>query len=264
MRAIKRSLCSLMRNMGGFVSTTTDRTRLSAFLKQIYPVGTNHALIRMGGEKDGGYLVPDDIDGVSACFSPGVNTVADFELELTKRGIKCYLADASVEAPPVANPLFDFEKKFLGSRTENHFITLGDWVDSKSPGDGDLILQMDIEGAEYGVLHATSDALLKRFRIIIIEFHDLDHLYDSFSFEFLRLTFERLMESFEVVHVHPNNCEHPVRVGDITVPPVMEVTFLRKDRVTSKTQRSDFPHPLDRANIHKRGDLALPNWNKLA
>jgi hypothetical protein len=43
----------------------------------------------------------------------------------------------------------------------------------------------------------------------------------------------------------------------------MEVTLLRKDRVMLKTQRSDFPHPLDRANIHKRGDLALPDWNKL-
>lgn len=30
-------------------------------------------LVRIGGDWDGAYLVPDDLAGVAACFSPGVN-----------------------------------------------------------------------------------------------------------------------------------------------------------------------------------------------
>jgi hypothetical protein len=246
--------------MGNFISPTTDPVRLLDFLARIYPVGTDHDLIRLGGDSDGGYLLPDDLEGISACFSPGVNQVADFELDLTKRDIKCFLTDASVERPPIPHPLFDFEKKFLGSRTENQFITLAGWVEKKHSGNGDLLLQMDIEGAEYSVIHSSSSALLRRFRIVIIEFHSMDHLFDSFSFEFLRLTFEKLMCDFEVAHIHPNNSQHPVRTGDIVVPPVIEVTFIRKDRVALTTPCGDFPHPLDRANVRKRDDFVLPNW----
>lgn len=264
MRAIKRSLRSALRALGGFVSPTTEPEKLRRFLKSIRPVATDVPLIRLGGEGDGGYLVPDDLDGIRTCFSPGVNQVADFELGLTRRGVKCFLADASVEAPPIADPLFDFEKKFLGSRTRDEFMTLADWVRAKSPDDDrDMILQMDIEGAEYDVIHATDEALWRRFRIVIVEFHDLDHLFDAFSFEFLRLTFEKLLRTHEIVHIHPNNSQHPVRMGDIVVPPVIEVTFLRRDRIAATQPRSDFPHALDRANVRKRPDLALPeSWYK--
>ena len=45
-----------------------------------------------------------------------------------------------------------FTKKFLGVTNNDLTITLDDWVDGNSPGDGDLILQMDVEGAEWPVL----------------------------------------------------------------------------------------------------------------
>ena len=39
-------------------------------------------LVRIGGNRDGAYLVPDDLTGVSACFSPGVSNRKDFEDKL--------------------------------------------------------------------------------------------------------------------------------------------------------------------------------------
>ncbi|WP_294610046.1 hypothetical protein [uncultured Roseovarius sp.] len=29
-------------------------------------------LVRIGGDGDGGYMMPDDFDGITHCFSPGV------------------------------------------------------------------------------------------------------------------------------------------------------------------------------------------------
>ncbi len=40
----------------------------------------------MGGENDGGYLVPDDLEGIEYCFSPGVSNIATFELDCLNRG----------------------------------------------------------------------------------------------------------------------------------------------------------------------------------
>jgi hypothetical protein len=40
---------------------------------------TDVPLIRLGADGDGGYLVPDDLEDVAACFSPGVDDRASFE-----------------------------------------------------------------------------------------------------------------------------------------------------------------------------------------
>jgi hypothetical protein len=48
------------------------------------PVSTKYDLIRLGGPHDGGYLVPNGLVGIQACFSPGVSKVSNFELDLAQ------------------------------------------------------------------------------------------------------------------------------------------------------------------------------------
>jgi len=38
------------------------------FFNLVKPVKTNHDLIRVGGQVDGGYLIPDDLEGIETCF----------------------------------------------------------------------------------------------------------------------------------------------------------------------------------------------------
>jgi hypothetical protein len=240
------------------ISRTTDKGKVLDFLASVKPIKTNHDLIRLGGDADGGYLVPDDIEGVEVCFSPGVSKVATFEEDLTERGVKCFLADHSVDAPPVKNKLFDFEKKYLGPYESEIFMTLEGWINDKAPNESDFILQMDIEGAEYGVLLGTSLETLKKFRVLIIEFHKLDALYDIMGYELIRLAFAKLLKEFEVVHIHPNNFAKPIRYQGMDVPPYMEFTFLRKDRIKTRAPAVAFPHSLDRANVPSNTDFTLP------
>ena len=42
-------------------------------------------LIRVGGNWDGAYLLPDDLKNIAACFSPGVSNTKRFEDELLDR-----------------------------------------------------------------------------------------------------------------------------------------------------------------------------------
>jgi hypothetical protein len=241
-----------------WLGRATEKQKIYEFLDSVKPIKTNHNLIRVGGDSDGGYLIPNDIDGIDACFSPGVSKIADFETDLTQRGIKCFLADYSVDGPPEKNALFDFEKKFIGSVNNDIYMTLESWIDSKPQCGNDLILQMDIEGSEYRVIFETPSETLNKFRILVIEFHSLDYLFNRMGFELIDLVFMKILNNFEVVHIHPNNCFKPVECCGISIPPTMEFTFIRKDRILEKSRELSFPHQLDKANVTDNADYALP------
>jgi Methyltransferase FkbM domain len=173
------------------------------------------------------------------------------------------LADNSVNGPPIDSARIHFEKKFLGSTDDGVYMRLQTWMSkiaARIPK-GDLLLQMDIEGGEYDVLLHTPDELLKRFRILVIEFHNLHASFETPGYVLINFVFRKLLNNFMVVHIHPNN-GWPIRKRNkIEVPPVMEFTFLRKDRASYVRPAKLFPHQLDCANIPSLPDLVLPvSW----
>jgi hypothetical protein len=231
---------------------------LQGFLQKLWPVAVNIPMIRCGGDADGAYLLPDDLDGIGALFSPGVEAVATFERDMAARGMICYMADASVTAPPLDNPAFRFEAKFLGLRDTDEFTTIDSWVDRYEPGDHDLLLQIDIEGAEWVVMSNMSEHLLRRLRIIVIEAHSLGQLADQYGRQTVVEVMERLLRTHHLVHNHPNNWGRLYKRGDILIPDVMEMTFLRKDRAVPTGYVTAFPHPLDIVNGPHLPPIPLP------
>ncbi|MBM4226217.1 MAG: hypothetical protein FJ164_00485 [Gammaproteobacteria bacterium] len=225
---------------------------LGPFIQRLKPVETEHKLIRLGGDGDGGYLVPDDLAGIQRCFSPGVGPTSAFENSLLERGIPCHLADGTVEGPSFTHSLMTFEKLNLGAQTGDGVVSLADWVNRHAaPGDNDLLLQMDIEGAEYPVLAATDPSLFKRFRIIVMELHQLDQLTNLNGGVVNRRIprcIEPLLDDFAVVHIHPNNHSPISHVAGYAVSRAMEFTLLRRDRITQSRPARVFPHPLDQPN----------------
>lgn len=240
---------------------SSSKEQVLGLLKLMRPVPSPAPLVRVGPAGDGGYLVPDDLADIKACFSPGVSDEAGFELAFANRGVPCFLADASVPEEPVKHENIFFDPLFLGAISDSkRFISLEDWVNEKSVEDGDLILQMDIEGAEYEVLRSAPPELLKRFRLIAIELHNFEFILtnklSALSFGgFLNI----LLEHFEVVHIHPNNNRRPVFYKGIEIPPVIEMTLLRKDRFVGKQNLEPvaLPHPLDSDNSSRRKHLTF-------
>lgn len=257
-RRINARLASLSVRLGMSLVTPTNMRDVHTLISTLRPLDCGIELIRIGGPGDGGYLIPDDLVGLQYCFSPGVSGTSDFEDHLATLNIKSFLADYSVDSPPISRPEFTFDKKFLGATDHEPFFTLASWKDKYLQGySGDLLLQMDIEGSEYQVLLSTTDQLLAQFRILVIEFHFLDRLFDQFCFDILSSCFTKILDSFYVVHIHPNNSRGSVRKGDIEVPRVMEFTFINKRRVGCTKPQTVFPHRLDMPNIPAR-DLVLP------
>lgn len=244
----------------------TDPGDIQSLLQRLYPVSCDKELIRLGPKGDGGYLVPNDLEGIEACFSPGVDCVSGFEKDCADLGMKAFLADKSVEQPGEAHELFHFTQKYVGTTTSDDFMTMDDWVASSLPGsESDLLLEMDIEGYEYEVFLSMSDKLMRRFRIIIVEFHHLEKFWHRLFFNLAGRAFEKLLQTHTCVHIHPNNTADCIKKGDIEIPQVLEFTFLRNDRIADSAYQRVFPHPLDYENSNNP-PLPLPKcwyaWDK--
>jgi hypothetical protein len=263
----KSIIRSALYSRGFLLEKTAEPASVAEFIRRFQSQMTPVDLIRIGGSGDGGYLVPNDLEGIKHCFSPGVDYTANFENELVDRyGMKCFMADASVEAPPIANPGFDFEPVFLGARNDEGFTTLSSWMEEKVPADDkDMLLQMDIEGFEYDVLIETELEALRRFRIMVFEFHDMEKLFNESFQRVIRSVFEKLYKAFSIVHVHGNNCCGLVHYDDISVPKLLEITFLRRDRLEGCAVDGPIvlPHALDEKNVAAKDDILMPEmWWK--
>lgn len=249
------------------IDKATPTIEVLDLISKLRPKDCGIDLIRVGGDADGGYLIPDDLEGIEYCFSPGVSTLSEFENQLADLHIRSFLADYSVDFPTIMRPEFTFDKKYLGSYDRDPFVTLAIWKDKYLKDySGDLLLQMDIEGFEYEVILSTPDSLLDQFRIMVIEFHNLDRLFNSIVFRLFSSVFEKILKSFHVVHIHPNNCYggEIVKRGNVEIPKVMEFTFLNKKRAKGIKDATILPHPLDSDNAQRK-PLPLPRcWYRHA
>lgn len=234
-----------------FPTTLTDKGTLQSLVRKLFPISPGKELIRLGPEGDGGYLVPDDLAGIEACFSPGVGLISGFEKDCAALGMKVFLADRSIEQPTESHDLFYFTKKYIGATTSDEFMTVDDWVTSSLPGsNADLILQIDIEGYEYETFLSMSDTLIRRFRIIVAEFHYLEQLWNWPFFRLASRTFEKVLQTHTCIHIHPNNNKSLLNKGGLSIPPVAEFTFFRNDRICNPSYANVFPHPLDFDNTN--------------
>ena len=240
------------------IGKITSPSDLNKLLKQLYPISIDIPLIRVGSDGDGGYLVPDDLENINYLFSPGVGCKQDFDHECADKGMKVCMVDASVNGPIKNHTNFNFLKKYLGVFDSDETISLDSWLrSSQIPADSECILQMDIEGGEYESILSASLDTLSNFRIMIIEFHKLDMLWNRHFFNFFKNCFLKLLQTHYVTHIHPNNCTRPTVIRGLSIPPVMEFTFIRKDRVIKTGYVKKFPNDLDRDCTPKKS-LTLP------
>lgn len=253
----------LLNPMGMIPARAVPHSALIELLRALRPVETEHPLIRVGAKADGGYLVPDDLEGISACFSPGVSTCSDFEKDCADRGMDVFLADRSVDGPATSHPRFHFTPKYVGAFSDDDFMTMSEWmtlaqVDSRS----DLLLQMDIEGFEFETIFNMPQEQMNRFRIMVFEFHYLPEMWVRSCFLIMSRVFKKILQTHACVHTHPNNVGGAISRLGIEMPWCMEMTFLRRDRFSKNRLVTTFPHPLDADNTNHKPLVLHESWYK--
>lgn len=238
-----------------------DNHALLNLINLFKPYYLGYQLIRIGDNEDGGYLVPDCLNDISYCFSAGVGNKFSFEKQLANKGITSFMSDYSVDLK-TNDKLLIFDKKYIKSFNDENSIEVNQWFKNKLKNNNDninLIFQMDIEGHEYEVISSINEDILKKIRILIVEFHNLEYSGNSFVYSQIFSNLTKIKKYFEVAHIHPNNWKELTRIGKYKFPSALEVTFLNKNWVSSKEKINKLPHNLDVRNKEDKEDIILDN-----
>lgn len=228
-----------------------NRKEFNFILDCLRPIDNGHPLIRVGGSADGGYLIPDDLIGITHCFSAGVANSWSFEQELLIRHkIRSTMYDGSITKPMNLEKDLVFHNLFVGTSTGENFISMFDILNVHLKDyPSDLIAQIDIEGSEYSILHSMSEKDFNRFRIIVIEFHRVDEwIKKSYYTDVIQPIFEQILKTHTLVHAHENNFSGNFKFRDHQIPMVVELTFHNNRRAKITGGYRCIPHPLDADN----------------
>ena len=132
--------------------------------------------IRLGRAQDGGYVLLDAIQPSQQVFSYGISGEVSFDLALAERGNKIFMFDHTIEELPVQHPNFNFVREGISGIGDRDcdLSTLTDHLLRFGNGANNLILKMDVEGAEWEALGLTQGNILAQFEQVVIEVHDLN------------------------------------------------------------------------------------------
>ena len=214
--------------------------------------------IRLGRPNDGGYVMLDDFAGIAAAISAGIGDDASWDLDIAEIGIPTYQLDHCIASSPAKHPNLIFMRHRLVSHEAEGGETLAALIDRYGHGgEAELLLKMDIEGDEWPILDQTDADRLRQFAQIICEFHYFSRANQRDWYNRAKRVMEKLSGIFQVVHVHGNNCEAIISIGNVPFPQVLEVTFANRARYQFTDSAVLFPTPLDQPNCPGKADLFL-------
>ncbi len=201
----------------------------------------------------------DDFENIDAAYSFGINDDVSWDLDVARFGIPIYQYDHTISGLPEDHALFRWEPKCIsgvadldaGVETLETLIERNGHRSSRN-----LILKCDIEGAEWLLLEKTPNAILRQFRQIVIELHNMAFLCDEEHCNNVRKAILNLTAHHRVVHVHGNNFAPFTIAGGVPVPNVLELTLLRDDGELVPSDET-FPTPLDMPCHSLSADLYL-------
>lgn len=217
-------------------------------------------LLRIGRAYDGGYVMVDDFDNCVA-YSFGISDDVSWDFDIAKRGIDVYMYDHTIDSLPMYDERFHFFKTGIcgkSDRQENlktfeEILSDNGHVDNRN-----IILKIDVEGAEWNAFNETSSELLKNFRQIVVEFHSINDVVNGSNFNKTMSVLNKLNLTHQVVHIHANNFGSYDIIGGVPIPNTYEVTYLIRDGNEFRDNVKSYPiDGLDKPNCPEKGDYYL-------
>ena len=224
----------------------TARAVRVELMRELQPVVlSNCVLQRVGSANDGGYLMCGNLLGaVRSAYSYGIGPFDDWGCEISQtQGIPVHQYDCF--NPPVgacASGRSTFHDECVGPRREvmdgRTFDTIVRQVARNGDTGRNLVMKIDIEGAELDSIFATPASFFDKVDQLAMEIHGTDA-------RFLELV-RRLKRRFDLVHVHFNNQACGVKYRPLPAW-AYQVLFVNKRLaiVDPAKPKPILPHPLD-------------------
>ena len=227
----------------------------------------NQKLVRVGGDNDGGYLMIDDFDNKKIAYSFGIGNNISWDSDVASRGLDVYMYDHTVSKITdieTNDKLHFFSVGLAATEDENgRFATLDELIRKNNHLDNrNMILKMDIEGAEWDALFGISEDTLNRFQQIVIELHGL---MNETRWELYLDVLNQIAQTHQAVHVNANNTCAYITIDGVIIPDTLEVTFYRIEGSSFRELKMNEPFYdcLDQRNVEYLDEIVLGNWNVL-
>lgn len=221
-------------------------------------------LIRVGlGGSDGGYVMLSSFRENGIAYSFGISNDVTWDNIMAELGYNIWQYDHTINSLPYERKEFHWHKEGISGedlsdkplKSLKYFLERNGHSDSKN-----LILKMDVEGAEWDFLETVSTDTLKQFDQIVFEMHNLVRPVDSYR---ILPLLSKINKTHSLIHIHGNNCGYQLKIGDTIFPDVIETTYVNKEICEIiEDENLQFPTPLDSPNDSGRPDIDLGYWNK--
>ena len=257
------------------------------FIKNIKIYNTEYTKKRLGPNKDGGYIVLDELcKKCNVLYSYGISDDVSFELDFLSNNpnAKVRLFDHTVENLPAHHKNFSFLKEGVSFEQQSNLNTLENHLKYY----GDLnnlnkILKIDVEWNEWNVFEKMPENILSQFDQIFCEFHFIPVVYNGSNspyftkfnkfvysqindllFEKYQNVLEKIYQYYHVFHLHINNSLPLNEINGKKFPPLVEMSFINKNLAKNATLiKEKFPiKNLDFANKDYKQDILNFDWNQ--
>ena len=230
----------------------------TSLIEKLHPYDIGDKKVRLGPNEDGGYVLNETIlDNSMALVTYGVGNDMRFEEHFTRQYNKpSYLFDHTIgrETGWDIGANLHFFNEGLGFSPQckdfiEHYETL--------KFTQDVILKIDVEGAEYNYFANTSVETISKYTSgVLLEVHWLSDAHHREKFEMI---LDELQKHFTVTHVHGNSWGVVVDYEGFMFPETIEVTLVNNKHIKSKTlDTSKYPVPgLDVSNRPNYPDVDL-------
>ncbi|MBR2518328.1 MAG: FkbM family methyltransferase [Selenomonadaceae bacterium] len=238
--------------------------RLRSLLKIKRVVGKN--FVRVGKHNDGGYIMVDNFKG-GAAYSFGINDDVSWDKDIAQRGYDVFMYDPTIDALPEENSRFHFFREGIAGveLKDKNLNTLENFIRRNGHENiNNMILKMDVEGAEWSFLSTVSPETLSMFDQIVFEFHFLIEPKNQSEMNATLACVKKLNQTHSLIHLHANNNGSLLILDDkILIPNVLELTYVKTANY-ELTEDEDIYLPIDEdeSNQPKEHEFPLGYWNK--
>jgi len=245
------------------------KRNLKKLLRNIKVYDCGFEKIRVGNNYDGGYIALKEIcKQTKNVISIGVEDNVSFDLDFVKKfpQAKVDLYDHTVDGLPTNHDNFTFHKVGVGVKKTGDLDTLKSFSSGMS---NNTLLKMDVEWNEWKIFKEIDEETLNKFNQMLVEFHiiqvdtndnfllsqntltpyfkgfynDIYHQINNGLFEMYAEVISKLSKYFYIVHIHANNSLPKTLINDISFPPLLELSFARKDLIND-VQETKFEYPI--------------------
>lgn len=250
------------------INTTPEYyNRLRSRLKIKKVVGKN--FVRLGKANDGGYIMLDNFQNNSEgiAYSFGISNDVSWDWDMATRGYEIFMYDMTIDALPKENPRFHFFKEGIAGIEikEQNLNTLEHFIKRNGhEGKTNMILKMDVEGAEWSFLATVSSETLNQFDQMVFEFHDIIAPKNQSVMNATLACIKKINQTHSLIHLHANNNGSFLILDDkILFPDVLELTYVKTSNYELVDDENIYlPISFDQPNVSFRTDIPLGFWNK--